>query len=112
MNVYGNATSLEIAKGKIGELDRRNFLEYVTDKVPVVGLHLKLDRLKKRRRNIMGDLAKELGSEKFDRVNKLLTEHNETQLFDAEVYHSMFKWACGVGGLVGMGYTLGNYFAN
>ncbi len=107
-------TCLDIAQEKFKELDERTPLEYVTDKIPIVGYHLKLERLKGKRRDILKGLEKDISGDSYEvnMINKLMVAHNQENINDALGGHYLFGALCGVGGLIGIGYALGSYFAN
>ena len=111
--------NVDIAIGKFKELDRRNICDYFVDKIPFAGYYLKFKRLKGKRENILSGLEEDMsnGSRDIDMVDiamvdKLMIEHNQENIDSARDNHYLFGVLCGVGGLIGIGYALGNYFAN
>ncbi len=108
-----------IAKESFRKLDKRDIVEYIADKIPFVGLRLKMERLKEKRQVILCDLEKEIFSGSRDinmvdivMVDKIMVAHNQENINNVQGNHYLFGAFCGVSGLIGIGYALGNYFAN
>ena len=100
--------AVDIAYEKFRELDKRSALEYLTDKIPLVGYHLKFKRLKGRKENILANLEKEIENpEKIDEINHLMVHHNQENIYTARVYHTVFNVILGASGLVGLGVWIG-----
>ena len=100
--------ALDIAYEKFSELDKRSALEYLTDKIPFAGYHLKFKRLKGRRENILVNLEKEIENpEKREEINHLMVAHNQEKIYAAQVYHTIFNGILGASGLIGLGVWIG-----
>ena len=100
--------ALDIAYEKFSELDKRSALEYLTDKIPFAGYHLKFKRLKGGRENILANLEKEIENpEKREEINHLMVAHNQENIDTSYTYHTIFNVLLVASGLVGLGVWIG-----
>lgn len=110
MDRYEYMDSTHIAKMEFEELDKRNLVTYLTDNIPFVGNYLKLNRLEKRRGEVLDGLTEKVNSEKLDRIGDLMAEHNQENIDNARSGRCAFKAICTIGSLVGIGYAISSYF--
>ncbi len=100
--------ALDIAYEKFRELDKRSALEYLADKIPFAGYHLKFKRLKGRKKNILVNLEKKIENpKKLNEINCLMVEHNQENIGTSYTCHTIFNVILGASGLIGLGVWIG-----